>query len=42
MCEDVPAKIAKYVEDEGSDVLTTAHEDCLGQLAAAGDDDDDE
>ena len=42
LCEDVPAKITKYVEDEDSNVLTTAHDDCLTQLAAADDDDDDE
>ena len=42
MCEDVPAKIAKYVEDEDSNVLTTAHDDCLAQLAAVGDGDDDD
>ena len=42
LCEDVPARIAKYVEDEDIDVQTTAHDDCLAQLAAAGDGDDDE
>ena len=32
LCEDVPARVAKYAEETDENVLTTTHENCLTQL----------
>ena len=33
LCEDVPVMVSKYVDETDSTDLTTAHEDCVAQLA---------
>ena len=40
LCEDVPVMVAKYVEEIDAADLTTAHDDCVAQLAAGNNDDE--